>query len=149
MTKIEMLVDGIEYDYDKLNQLIENKFEPSIRLATPAQVAETRKGVCHESAIFMAYTFNRKHVRYFTFMFTTRHNKTGAELHHSGSTWWYHKRWWIKDSAGRLVSFKSEEDLKDFLDDVFRSIESPIEKWVNLGQLKKFDWSYGEWIGQL
>ena len=149
MTKIETMIDGIEYDFDKLNQLIGSKFDHSIRLATPAQVAETKKGICHESAIFMANVFSRKHVRYFTFMFTTKHQKTGAELHHSGSTWWKNKKWWIKDSGGRLLGFKSEKDLKDFLDDVFKSIESPIEKWANLGRLNKFDWSYGEWISQI
>ena len=149
MTKIESLVDGIEYDFDKLNQLIGSKFEPSIRLATPAEVAETKRGICHESAIFMAKKFGEKKVRYFTFIFTTRHAKTGAILHHSGSTWWSKKKWWIKDSAGRLIGFPTEEALKDFLDDVFRSIESPIEKWANLGQLKRFDWSYGEWVSQI
>ena len=149
MTRIESMVDGIEYDFDKLNQLIGSKFDKSTKLATPAEVAKTKRGICHESAIFMAYKFHNKKVRYFTFMFTTRNLKTGAELHHSGSTWWYHKRWWIKDSGGRLIGFPTEEALKDFLDDVFTSIESPIEKWANLGQLDKFDWSYGEWISQI
>ena len=149
MTKIEALVDGIEYDFDKLNQLIGSKFDKSTKLATPAEVAKTRRGICHESAIFMAKKFSEKKVRYFTFLFTTKHRRTKTLLHHSGTSWWYHKRWWIKDSGGRLIGFPTEEALRDFLSGIFESIESPIEKWANLGRLNKFDWSYGEWISQI
>ena len=64
MTKIEALVDGIEYDFDKLNQLIGSKFDKSTKLATPAEVAKTKRGICHESAIFMAKKIGEKKVRY-------------------------------------------------------------------------------------
>ena len=97
----------------------------------------------------MADVFNRKRVRYFTFMFVTENKENHKLCHHSGSTWWSHKQWWIKDSSNRLLGFKNEESLKEFLSDVFREINAPIIDWKNLGQLKKFDWTYGEWVSQL
>ena len=149
MTKIEKMVDGIDYDFDKFRMLVDNGFDEETRLATPAEVAESKKAICHESAIFMADVFNRKRIRYFTFMFVTENKENHKLCHHSGSTWWSHKQWWIKDSSNRLLGFKNEESLKEFLSDVFREINAPIIDWKNLGQLKKFDWTYGEWVSQL
>lgn len=149
MTKIETIISRIRYDMDKLELLINNGFDPLTPLATPEEVKNSGRGICHETAIYMADLFNNKKIKHFTFIFTTKHSKSGAILHHSGTVWCKYKKLWIIDSVGKTIGFKSENELRKFLNEKFTEIESPIVKWKNLGQLQKFNWTYGEWVSQL